>query len=232
MLIKEDLIYYWGVRTRFISQHYRNGTSSNATDSFTRCGYFGVDASIPVDYEKYVLTGDVENYDKSFQNRMYFRKRRNSGLPPYLYELMMNVSFFVKTNESQCRDVVGFNVSWSLEYFYSLFLFSQGYYVQGTDENITYAQYLSLATGKPKLYAYPTSFHSQEVFMDVFGEMNYLQLDGIYPSGWVCGRGLGNGTWIWECGPDEGKPLTFTKWAPGEPTLLDGCLYVNSTSDI
>eukprot|EP00759_Apiculatamorpha_spiralis_P010437 PhF_6_TR17115/c1_g1_i1/m.26394 len=221
--LKEDKITFWGARARILEQYYTRTNNNPGRTSNVTCGYIDVDTSN--DLSKYFV-----RKSPSPQPGMYLRMLL--GYNPDLdihYELMMNLSLFVRHDDPHCRDVVGFNVSWNLEYTFSLFSLKYARFVASSDENWTYSEYLINETTYVKLIQKPLFFPNDN---DVFDRDNYDITNPSLPRGWLCGRGLGNGTWIWECGPEEGKPFTFTKWAPGEPTLLDGCLYVNSTSDI
>eukprot|EP00759_Apiculatamorpha_spiralis_P026324 PhF_6_TR29342/c1_g3_i1/m.43091 len=219
-----DLPVFWGIRARILEQFrkVRNGTTYSSNR--ITCGSLDlISGGKAINLTRYVY----ENSKFAFPNRLYFRTRSNDftdfDLDEY-FDLMMNVSLMIYTKESKCRDVVGFNVTWSLEYFLDTFSIVNGYYVGMTIWNeLSYEAYLKWNENKARGVEVPLFFPTA---MDIFDPVNYNAGSRVLPYGWLCGRGLGNGTWIWECGPDVGKPFNFTNWAPGEPIISDGCLAI------
>eukprot|EP00759_Apiculatamorpha_spiralis_P005366 PhF_6_TR13235/c4_g2_i3/m.20964 len=219
----QDQLNFWGVRTRILEQYVRNSDGIVINTPNVSCAYIDVVTTTPSFLEKFYHDPPSDEFPHQF----FIRKQRGKDVNLDLfYELMMNVSLFIQINdtmEPRCKDVVGFNVSWSIEYINSVFSKQYGYYVETSDEDMTYTQYLMDTQTKTKFVMGPFTFPAHN---DIFDGISYPCSSQTLPYGWLCGRGLGNGTWIWECGPEEGKPFTGNNWAPGEPKLLDGCLYV------
>eukprot|EP00759_Apiculatamorpha_spiralis_P000075 PhF_6_TR10012/c1_g1_i4/m.15300 len=60
-----------------------------------------------------------------------------------------------------------------------------------------------------------------------------LVLQGLGADTWICARGYGTvESFRWECGRNQGQPLFYSRWAPGEPRLLNGCVYLNMTDHL
>eukprot|EP00759_Apiculatamorpha_spiralis_P029548 PhF_6_TR31718/c1_g1_i1/m.46676 len=214
-------VYMWGVRLEVVIM----------TEGCEECVYLNVENG---------TNGTVAVFDplqwhisnsKLHPKRWFMHQstRFEKRIPHDFFEGMMNVSLFInRTKSSRCWNltVVHANVSWTLEYVDSLFSMSTQKYYSNSEESGVYNPLQK--DEKVMMSAEITSMESREIWNELF-EKYQEDDDVIFLGGWMCGRGLGNGTWIWECGADEGKPFTFTNWAPGEPKLSDGCLYVEGT---
>eukprot|EP00759_Apiculatamorpha_spiralis_P059152 PhF_6_TR9722/c2_g1_i3/m.14966 len=195
--LTDDKVAFWGVRARILEQYSMNPrTGRIASTRNVNCGYVDVDTS--TDLRKYLITKS-ELPMPMFYFRMYLELKPDLDMH---YELMMNVSLYIRHDDPQCRDVVGFNVSWNLEYTYSLFSVKHGYIVATSDQDTTYYKYLTDETFQIKYIQKVLPFPTDNDVLDTYDSSN-----AFLPRGWLCGRGLGNGTWIWECGPEEGNTI-------------------------
>eukprot|EP00759_Apiculatamorpha_spiralis_P036117 PhF_6_TR36479/c0_g1_i1/m.53572 len=217
-MFKEAIVFMWGVRARILQQFMMN----NVVAPNISCAYLGLDndTSQPIQQDELYISQQFE-----YPNRLYVRKRITYGqIPSNFYEWMQNFTLFVDSHSPQCRDVTGFNVTWALEYRYSQFSYRQGKYFSAIiDEPCVYDN--CTANGNVFVNAEFASLPTKEDVEEMYSIENYPSEDNSAQSGWLCGRGAGNGTWYWDCGPMQGMAFNYTNWAPGEPSIPDGCLF-------
>eukprot|EP00759_Apiculatamorpha_spiralis_P036119 PhF_6_TR36479/c0_g1_i2/m.53576 len=218
-MFKEAIVFMWGVRARILQQFMMN----NVVAPNISCAYLGLDndTSQPIQQDELYISQQFE-----YPNRLYVRKRITYGqIPSNFYEWMQNFTLFVDSHSPQCRDVTGFNVTWALEYRYSQFSYRQGKYFSAIiDEPCVYDN--CTANGNVFVNAEFASLPTKEDVEEMYSIENYPSEDNSAQSGWLCGRGAGNGTWYWDCGPMQGMAFNYTNWAPGEPSIPDGCLFM------
>eukprot|EP00759_Apiculatamorpha_spiralis_P047107 PhF_6_TR42993/c0_g1_i3/m.65597 len=197
------------------------------------CAYIDID-------EDPAKSEDV--YRKNFlNNKLYFRMKYNTELSAkynpddYYLELsdkINNLTLFIRANRFCSRTYARYEIRWNLEKTMSAFSWRNGWYVGLMDGDDTWDSFLARDEAN-NMGA--TTFHystfasnlSSQDLEEIYGSEWYTRQDDTWPYGWVCGRGLGNGTWIWECGDVKGQEITsFFRWGQNEPSRLDGCLYV------
>eukprot|EP00759_Apiculatamorpha_spiralis_P047108 PhF_6_TR42993/c0_g1_i4/m.65598 len=202
-------------------------------DQSGTCAYIDID-------EDPAKSEDV--YRKNFlNNKLYFRMKYNTELSAkynpddYYLELsdkINNLTLFIRANRFCSQTYARYEIRWNLEKTMSAFSWRNGWYVGLMDGDDTWDSFLARDEAN-NLGA--TTFHystfasnlSSQDLEEIYGSEWYTRQDDTWPYGWVCGRGLGNGTWIWECGDVKGQEITsFFRWGQNEPSRLDGCLYV------
>eukprot|EP00759_Apiculatamorpha_spiralis_P036121 PhF_6_TR36479/c0_g1_i4/m.53579 len=213
----------WGLRARIQQQYSYNGTHVVADRNVT-CAYLWVDEDVQT--LPFSSAGIYSSQYKTYPNRLYLRwwgGLDETNIPPNFFEWLMNATIFIDRKSSFCQNVAGFNVSWSLEYRYSQFSFITSKYLSQMNETCTYDDY------NPKsnvlFVTERMSMHDEQEVLEYTSMENYPSGEMDKPSGWLCGRGAGNGTWYWDCGPMQGMAFNYTNWAPGEPSIPDGCLF-------
>eukprot|EP00759_Apiculatamorpha_spiralis_P036120 PhF_6_TR36479/c0_g1_i3/m.53578 len=214
----------WGLRARIQQQYSYNGTHVVADRNVT-CAYLWVDEDVQT--LPFSSAGIYSSQYKTYPNRLYLRwwgGLDETNIPPNFFEWLMNATIFIDRKSSFCQNVAGFNVSWSLEYRYSQFSFITSKYLSQMNETCTYDDY------NPKsnvlFVTERMSMHDEQEVLEYTSMENYPSGEMDKPSGWLCGRGAGNGTWYWDCGPMQGMAFNYTNWAPGEPSIPDGCLFM------
>eukprot|EP00759_Apiculatamorpha_spiralis_P003841 PhF_6_TR11760/c0_g1_i2/m.19268 len=216
----------WGIRAR-IQVQYSNGSNVANPNINPSCVYLGVDedkATIPINTSLWYFN----SYDMERPSHILFRCQIvDDNIPDHFFDWVMNVSVFVNVEHEECFNITGYNISWNAEYRRSQFSYLTGMYLTQSNTSTPYggaAYYNTPVTSET--YAWMGSYAEM---MEYISPANYAEkdfFDYFITSGWLCARGLGNGTWVWECGPMAGKALDFGVWAPGEPSVSDGCLLL------
>eukprot|EP00759_Apiculatamorpha_spiralis_P005009 PhF_6_TR12996/c0_g1_i3/m.20563 len=191
-------IYMWGVRLEIVRM----------SEDYEDCVYLNVQNGTDGTWAVFdPLQWHISN-STPYPKRWFMHQSTDydDQLPHDFFESIMNVSLFVnRTTSSRCQNITFVNVTvrWSLEYYYSLFSMTTQKYYSGSMGNLPYNALRRDNT--LMLDATITSMESETLWSDLF-ESSYREVDDdiLFPKGWLCGRGLGNGTWIWECGPEEG----------------------------
>eukprot|EP00759_Apiculatamorpha_spiralis_P047443 PhF_6_TR43128/c0_g1_i1/m.65971 len=214
-------IILWGVRAR-IRQQYTNDSSMPDANVSPACAYLGVDDDVRLNPSEWYI-----NTDKPFQILL---RSRGEWAPENPFEWFMNVTLFVNVELEECMGITAYNISWNLEYLNAQFSYLTGYYLAQSKEVTEYGNDTfehPILVNSPmfrETYAWMTQ---EDEMSEYTAPINYVHDDfTIHAESWLCGRGLGNGTWLWDCGPLKGKPFEYTNWAVGEPSLADGCLLM------
>eukprot|EP00759_Apiculatamorpha_spiralis_P000759 PhF_6_TR10349/c0_g1_i6/m.15976 len=149
------------------------------------------------------------------------------------------------TFDSQCKQR-SWNVTWHAEYYGQSYCPSRKTYMYLSKAKGTFDDFAipckAGQCGRPGLVTYTQyeggclyeSLSSYRSVLSVYGQGQddlacVTQVAASSEHYWVCGRGDGNGTWLWQCGPDAGTVINTFYWASGEPKVLDGCIAVRST---
>eukprot|EP00759_Apiculatamorpha_spiralis_P026196 PhF_6_TR29295/c1_g1_i2/m.42947 len=211
----EGEVLMWGVRLRLENQ------TRNITQKCIRFGVVEDAAVAPFNHSELTQSLTPDRF-------LLWNPKGRWFVPKDFYGWIRNASITVDHTQAACRRIDAVNISWSLEYRDCVFSFVTGTYYHETDpeNNMTYPDQFNVEFSSLLYNEYNGMLFEKNEFESLYTQDNYLPSEGLYPSGWLCGRGAGNGTWYWECGPWSGQPFRYTNWAKGEPSILDGCLYV------
>eukprot|EP00759_Apiculatamorpha_spiralis_P001733 PhF_6_TR10593/c0_g1_i5/m.16987 len=132
-------------------------------------------------------------------------------------------------------------IKWEVVFYFSMLMWAEGNYFTGSWRSLKIAQRLG-REDEVVFYSNKTWFgRTTELKSKTFLRTGLLVkndqekefLRGYQVGGWMCGRGLGNGSFLYDCGDNyffydanTGVNTTYVNWAPGEPRNLDGCVYL------
>eukprot|EP00759_Apiculatamorpha_spiralis_P049825 PhF_6_TR44481/c0_g1_i2/m.68492 len=179
------------------------------TEVQPRCAFLDMD----IDVKKNVT---IKNMVK---NRLYFRLKYGNKLDDadayfdMLYRWVKNLTLYVNADRYCSKRYTHFEVHWNLEKTFSTFSRRHGWYMTLVDFNNTYDDWLleSERSSSNEIEGGTSWYYSRFAYLpnaldmaEIYDVDSYTPDDDTWPYGWVCGRGLGNGTWIWECGDVKG----------------------------